>query len=408
MRKNKQETTEYIPELDAATYHTGATKPPKKHSGLFTALLVIAIVLGGLASALGIVNFRLLAMMANNPNSITPLDTKPEMVPTTIHHFLDNQTDPIPSIPKDRHVELLLQLPREDMTPDEIYCHNEQALVSVYCTTHGSETLSGTGIVISADGYIVTNAHILEAAQRVFVYLANGTLVRAAIVGTDPFTDLAVLYVQADQLQPALFVESHHIEPDMEVHALKDQPDSDHNFILSGAVYERSTLSVGDLTVSVLQSTLWANSGPVFDSQGRIVACLAGKISRYFQDNQQSLQGISIPTETMWEIVEALITDGHVQGRPAIGIQVEAISKLYQHYWDLPGGLLVTQLEKGSNADLQGLKEGDILLTLDGIALTSRADLYAAVFQAQIGDELIAAVFRDGRNFTITLTVEKM
>lgn len=407
MRKRKQDTIEYIPEWDAGSYHTGSAKPPKRSNSLVTVLLVVVIFLGGLASAFGILNFRLLAMMANNGDSVTPLDTNPEMTHTTINAFMGSHDDPAPCVPHNRNVDLNVHLPRENMTADDIYQHNEQALVSVYSTTHGSETLSGTGIVVSEEGYIVTNAHILEAAQRVFVYLPDGKLVRAAIVGTDPFTDLAVLYVMADGLQAALFAQTTALKPEDEVHAMKEQPDAEHNFMLSGAVYAMTELSTGDLTVNVLQSSLWGNSGPVFDKQGQIIGIGAGKISRYFDENNYDGKGIAIPTETVCAVVSELVENGHIEGRPAIGIQVEAISKLYQHYWELPGGLLVTQIDANSNAFLQGLKEGDILLTLDGTQLTSRADLYATVYSAEIGEELIAAVFRDGRKFTVTLTVEE-
>lgn len=410
MRKRKQEVTEYIPEWDAGAYHTGSAKPPKRSNGLVTGLLIAVICLGGLASAFGVLNFRLLSsMVEQGGDPVTPLDTNiPQESTTAANAFFGNRDDPAPSIPADRNMKLELGTPREEMTAEEIYSRNEQSLVSVYTTTHGSQTQSGTGIVLSEEGYILTNAHLLEGAQRIFVYLPDGQLVRAALVGADPFTDLAVLYVQSEGLVPALFAGAKQLKPEDPIHALKDQPDADHNFLLSGTVYGLQELSTGDLTVQVLQSSLWGNHGPVFDDRGRIVAIRAGKISRYFDDSICQTQGLAIPCETVLAVINELIENGRMEGRPALGIQVAAISKLYQHYWALPGGLLVTQIAPNSNAALQGLEEGDILLTLDGIQLTSRADLYAALYAAQVGDELTAAVFRDGRKFTITLTVEEM
>lgn len=408
MRKRKHETTEYIPEWDAGSYQTGAAKPPKKNNGLVTCLLVAVICLGGLASAFGVLNFRLLAMMSENGDSVTPLDTNQETQTTVANAFLNNQDEPAPNIPDNRELKLAIDIPKDSSTADDTFSHNDQALVSVYSATYGGGTLSGTGIILSRDGYILTNAHILEAAQRVFVYLPDGQLKRAAIVGTDPFTDLAVLYIQAEGLTAAIFANAGQLPAESEVYAPKEQPDADYNFMLSGTVYGLKTLSTGDLTVDILQSSLWGNNGPVYDSMGHIVGIRAGKISNYFADDVCGARGIAIPTETMLDVVQALMEDGHVEGRPVIGIQVETISKLYQHYWELPGGLLVTQIEDSSNAFLQGLEEGDILLTLDGNQLTSRADLYATLYQTEIGDELIAAVFRDGRKFTVTLTVEEM
>ena len=408
MRKNKHKTTEYIPEWDGGSYQTGAAKPPKRSNTLVAVLLVAVIFLGGLASAMGILNFRLLVKMDQQNDAVNPFDTNISPQNTVSNAFFGNHDVPAPTVPEPYPMELITFSMLGSMTPEQIFGHNEQAMVSVYCTTHGSETVSGTGVVVSNNGYIVTNAHILEAAQRVFVYLSNGQLLRAAIVGSDPFTDLAVLYVEADDLKPALFIKTDSLQPEAQLHAMNGQPDADHNFLISGNFYNFAQLSSGTLSVQVMHSSLWGNSGPIFDNNGQILAIQTGKIGRYFEDDLSDPRGIAIPTEIVEDVVQALIRNGYMEGRPTLGLQVEAISKLYQHYWALPGGLLVTHIQEGSNAFCQGLKDGDILLTLDGEELSSRADLYATLYRSQIGDELIAAVFRDGRKFTVSLTVEEI
>ena len=408
MRKNKHETTEYIPEWDAGSYHTGAAKPPKQSNALVAVLLVVVICLGGLASAFGVLNFRLLMKIGEQNQAVNPLDTNPVPQTSAVNSLLGNHDEPAPTLPEPHHMELITFSMLGSMTPEQIFGHNEQAMVTVYCITHSGETVSGTGVVVSTNGYIVTNAHILEAAQRVFVYRSNGELLRSAIVGSDPFTDLAVLYVQCEDLKPALFTKTNNLQAEDQIHAMSDQPDADDRFMISGNFHSFSKLSSGTLSVQVMHSSLWGNSGPIFDNNGQIVAIQAGKIGRYFEDDLPDTRGIAIPTEMVEDVVQELIQQGYMDGRPTLGLQVEAISKLYQHYWALPGGLLVTQIEDGSNAFCQGLKEGDILLTLDGVELSSRADLYATLYEAQIGEELIAAVFRDGRKFTVTLTVEEI
>ena len=409
MRKNKTETTEYIPEWDAGTYHTGAATPPKGNNVLVTVLLIAVICLGGMASVFGILNFRLLSQQIQHPHdTLNPLDTHASVVVTGQNTFFGDPDVPAPSVPEDRYLELEVSSFREEENVEEIYNRNERALVSVYCAGYGSTTLSGTGIVLSRQGYILTNAHILEGAQRIFVYLSDGQLLRASLVGSDSFTDLALLYVQAEGLTPALFALSESLQPQDTIHCLNNQPDADHNFLLSGTVYNMTRPSTGDLTVEVLQNSLWGHSGPIFDNQGRIVGIRAEKISRYFDDPTCQNQGLAVSCETILSVVAELAANGYMEGRPALGFQVATVSKLYQHYWQLPGGLMVTQLEENSNAAAQGIQDGDILLTLDGTQLTSRADLYAVIYRAQVGDQLTAAVFRDGRKFTVTLTVEEM
>lgn len=407
MRKKKQETTEYLPQWDTGTYHTGAAMPPKRRSGLVTLLLVAVIFLGGMASAMGILNFRLLEMMSQTGAPLSPLATNASAA-TNPTGFLQDSDTPMPSIPEQKELCLDLETVSGEMSSQEIYSHNEQSLVSIYCVTYCNENLVGTGIVLSANGYILTNAHLIESAQRIFVYLPDGRLLRAATVGSDPFTDIAVLYVEAQDLAPAIFGSANPLQEDEAVYALKNHPDADHNYILSGNVCRLAELSTGDLQLQVLQSSIWGTTGPMFNEMGQIIGIRAGKITQYFSDNACQEHGIAIPSDTIREIVGKIMADGVIYGRPGLGIGVEAISKLYQHYWELPCGLLVTQIDQDSHAAAAGLEEGDILLTLDGWQLSSRADLYSILYSSNIGDTLTAAVFRDGRRFTISLTVEEI
>ena len=90
-----------------------------------------------------------------------------------------------------------------------------------------------------------------------------------------------------------------------------------------------------------------------------------------------------------------------------MGFEVEAISKVYQQYWQLPGGLLLTQVAESSNAALTGLQEGDILLALDGQPIASRTDLYARLYDLQVGDMVTAVICRNEQKFTVKLTIEE-
>ena len=359
-----------------------------------------------MASAFGLVNFHLLSSQTARSGSMPPIALAQASQVTDPSDFLNTNDDPAPAIPENRSVDLDLHTASQSMTAQQIYAHNERSLVSVYATTHGNETLSGTGVVLSAEGFILTNAHVTESAKRIFVYLDDGRLLRAALVGSDPFTDLAVVYVQAHDLTPALFAPTQNLQPEQTIFALSDQPDADSCLILSGQMDSLKTLRTDSLSVPVLMSDLDGITGPVFDSQGRIVAMQVSRILRYF--SQASTAGVSIPAETVQEVVAQLMADGCIAGRPDLGFQVETISRLYQHYWDLPGGLLVTILDETCSASASGLLDGDILLALDGVVLSSRADLYATLYNAQVGDQLTAAVFRDGKKFTLTLTVQEI
>lgn len=406
MRKRKQNTTEYTPAWDTGTYQTGATRPPKGSSGLVAVLLVAVIFLGGVASMMGIINIRLLSEMSANPD---PIAKRGDSTPNTTNSagILGENDDPVPSIPADRTVQLNMSASLSEYEKETLYEKNMAALATVYSLTYCSEILSGTGIVITSDGYILTNAHVIESAQRIFVYLSDGRLLRAALVGSDTFTDLAVLYVDADGLNAAAFADISTVQAEQTVYALMTQPDANDPHLATCTVRQpERALTTGSLCLHVLETDISGSGGPVFNENGQIIGIQAGKIAQYFDKNACCDMGIVISASSVQALLGQLSQSGHIAGRPDLGIKVEEISKLYQHYWDLPGGLLVTDISKNSTAAAQGLEVGDILLTLDGEALSTRTDLYTVLYSQNTGDTVIAAVSRDGRQFTVTLTVQ--
>lgn len=403
MRKNKQDSTQYSFTWEDSSYQTGTAKPPKQSNGLVAVLLVAVIFLGGMASAMGIINFRLIAMMDQQEDPVMPLasEAPADADPAS---FMPVNEDPIPNIPENASVTLLMEEAAAYMSAQQIYEYNEQSLVTIHCTTGSNETRTGGGVVLSRDGFILTNAHIIESATRIYISLADGRMLRAVTVGTDALTDLAVLYINAQNLIPALFADSALLQPEETVYALSTGDDG-QTTILSGTVQALHTMCTCQLEVQVLHCTLEGNAGPVFNARGQIVALQSDQIRQYFPDTTCPIPSIAIPSDLMNQVIQELVSDGRIQSRPDLGIQVEAISKLYQHYWNLPGGLLVTLQEEQLPAANQVLHDGDILLSLGGTALTSRADLYAIVYAASVGQTLEASVFRDGQIMTLELVV---
>ena len=113
-------------------------------------------------------------------------------------------------------------------------------------------------------------------------------------------------------------------------------------------------------------------------------------------------------SNSMQAIIDQLVEKGYVSGRPDLGFAVESVSKLFQHYWNLPGGLLVSGIHDESEPAKQGLRNGDILLALNGKSLLNRDDLYTVLYSCSIGQEVTAVVFRDGIKTTVTLTVSEL
>lgn len=411
MAKRKSDITEYKDPWEESTYQTGAIQPPRQGSGLVTILLAAVILLAGICSAMGLVNIRLLQKLSQMDQQTNPLSMESNPHASSHGIQLENLDQPEPQIPENRTLQLqTVQSPHYSQNADngamdmeQIYDSNIDSLVQVQCLTHFGATQTGMGLVLSSDGYILVNHHVVDSAKRIFVTLPEGDIVRAALVGQDSFSDLAVLYVDARELTAAVFSTNQSLQV------------ADPSFAVpSPGIIQQSTIFTVSRTfttksdqLTLIQTCQGGSNGPVFNSFGHVIGLQVGNISQYFGSDDTIGTGLVIPTNAIRRIVDELVRYGHVDGRPRLGIEVEAISKVYQQYWQLPDGLLLTGIEKDSSAALSGLQEGDILVALDGRPITNRNDLYAALYNHQVGDTIMAVVYRDDQKFTVRLTVEK-
>lgn len=414
MAKHKPEVNEYIGQYDDGTYQTGAIRPPKRSSGLVAFLLVLVIFLGGLCSGLGIVNVRLLEELSQANRETTPLamNSQPDMPDQD--SYLENLDVPAPQMPENSKVALRIidspyystHTPSEaTLSAQQIVDKNQHSLVDVQCLTHFGATQSGVGLVLSADGFLLTNHHVVDSAKRIFVKLPDGQILRATLVGSDSFSDLAMLYVDHQGLTPAVFSSNKTLQVADPSFAV--EPSEEGRSVRCSTVFSVARTFVTKCSaLTLIQTCEGGTTGPVFDSFGHVIGLQAGHISQYFTDTDTIGTGLVIPTVAISQIVDHLVTQGNVAGRPCLGIEVEAISKVYQQYWQLPVGLLLTEVDEHSNAAACGLEEGDILIALDGVPVSSRSDLYTTLYNHNVGDTVIAVISRDDREFTVRLTIE--
>ena len=145
MRKNKHKTTEYIPEWDGGSYQTGAAKPPKRSNTLVAVLLVAVIFLGGLASAMGILNFRLLVKMDQQNDAVNPFDTNISPQNTVSNAFFGNHDVPAPTVPEPYPMELITFSMLGSMTPEQVREHMEESILFLFTSDFGE----GWGAVLN-------------------------------------------------------------------------------------------------------------------------------------------------------------------------------------------------------------------------------------------------------------------
>ena len=191
MAKRNPETMD-LPQWDAGTYQTGSTTPPKRVSGPVTVLLLLVVFLGGLVSGLGLLNFKLIQQLSSQPEVTIPASQGDFTQSLGEDSIFSNNSLPAPTIPKTRSVQLRMQespyysnnvsgLALEN--GQKIYEHNQNSLVEVYSLTYSHSTVSGVGLILTEDGYLLTNAHLVEAAKRIFIFLPDGRMLPAAVVG---------------------------------------------------------------------------------------------------------------------------------------------------------------------------------------------------------------------------------
>ncbi len=406
---------------DRDIYETGSTKPPKEHRGLIAILLVLVIFLVGLSSALGILNARLSSQQADTPKDNGPvvfyptdnLDPSMPSVDATV------STVPAPTGPKAPAMELQPSPDSVDNIPQEgglslqaIYTKAIDSVVSISCTLPGGSS-SGTGVVLSENGYIVTNSHVVDGAQAIQVRLTDERILNASLVGADAVSDLAVLYVQAKDLSPAEFGNSGSLRVGDAVAAIGDPLGVELRGTMTDGIVSaiNREVSVGQRTMTLIQTNAAMNSGnsggPLLNCYGQVIGINTMKIGAFADSAGVEGLAFAIPSTTVKEIVDQLISQGYVSGRPSMGITGENVPEAYQRYYRLPSGVYVTAVTENSAAHKAGLAAGDILLSIDETRITSVDDLSSALLSYNAGDSVALVIYRSGRQYSVTLTLDQ-
>ena len=393
------------------TYQTGSTRPPRNHHGLFTGILIGAILCISVLRAAGLIRLEQWSLFAQDSSVFSQfadlsdtengLNDLPEAPTVTMNADISLELEESPE-----STDNILQpggLPLQD-----IYEKNIASVVSITCRSKGS-TVSATGVVVSQKGYIVTNSHVVEDAEAVQVLFTDGQALAAAVVGTDTMTDLAVLYVENDQLTPAEFGNSAVLRVGDGVVAIGDPLGSEFRGTMTDGIVSaiNRKITSGGRTMSLIQTNAALNSGnsggPLLNCYGQVIGINTMKIDAAGTDGL----GFAIPSTTVKAVVDQLIRQGYVAGRPTLGITGHAVDPFYQIYFRYPEGLYVSEVEENSDADQKGLRGGDILLSLNGLRITSQKQLQQFLYGCQVGDALSAKLYRNGRQITLTLVVEE-
>ena len=401
---------------DDSVYGTGPMDPPKSRSGLVALLLILVIFLCGIVTVLGILNIRLFNQLNKQEESylsIAVVDETAEADSTIPEEALPTQpTDSaISQIDLQESPLSVDNIPTEGSMPlQEIYQKNIPSVVSLSCNSHGGSS-TGTGVIITEDGYIVTNAHVVENAVSVSVQLTDDRVFSASLVGADEISDLAVLHITADDLIPAQLGDSNALRVGDTVAAIGDPLGVEFRGTFTDGIVSaiNRDMTVDGRVMTLIQTNAALNSGnsggPLINCYGQVVGINTMKIGAFTDSAGVEGLGFAIPSATVKTIVEQIISQGYVSGRPTLGIEGEALSSFYQRYYRLPAGLYITHVEPGSYAAHSGIEPGDLLLQVDNSRIITMEDLNAVLFNHQVGDTVNVIIYRAGQQASVQLVL---
>lgn len=272
---------------------------------------------------------------------------------------------------------------------------------------------TGTGFVISADGYIVTNEHVVQGSDALQVILASGERVDATLIGVDSFTDLAVVKVDREMEVVLDFGDSNQLRPGEEVIAIGSALGDFTNTVTQGVVSALGrTLSGGGRPnlENMIQHDAAINpgnsGGPLFDMNGHVIGVNTAVVRQAAPGISAEGLGFAIPSSTVQEIIGQLIENGQVV-RPYLGISYQPVTPQLAtaEGWDVQNGVLVTDLPTGGPAALAGLQSGDIITKLNDEQIDLDNPLVNLLFQYEVGTTIQVEVYRPSTGETLTFDV---
>ena len=308
-----------------------------------------------------------------------------------------------------------------EMSDAEVYAANVNSVVSINVTgTSGTnwfgqpvQTASaGSGFILTSDGYIVTNYHVVGDAQTIQVTLYSGDTYDAQYVGGDEDYDIAVIKIEATGLQAVTLGDSEELNVGDHVLAIGN-PLGELTFSMSGGMVSsvNRTINVDGTPFNMIQTDTSINpgnsGGPLLNSYGEVVGIVSAKYSST-GSNGETAEGLgfAIPINDVSSMIQDIMTNGYVSNRAYLGATIGTLnaSMAQQYRYDITEGAFVYSVEDGGPADQAGLQLGDVIIAIDDTEITSLDDLTAARKSYTAGDTCTLTVYRQGETITLQLT----
>jgi serine protease Do len=366
--------------------------PKQKGAVKIVALCLVCALLGGLAQPI------YSSLSGGNETTIYTGDRTPTQVDTTA---VDTS---------------------KELTTAEIYAKYVSSCVGItvdiVSTNIFGQTVTGaaagSGFVITEDGYILTNYHVIDGANSIKVTFEDGKEYTATYVGGEEKNDIAVIKVDATGLTPVVIGKSGDMLVGEQVttigNPLGELTFSESTGIIS-ALDRTITMSDGR-QMNMIQTDCAINSGnsggPLFNSHGEVIGIVSAKYSSGSSSSSASVEGLgfAIPIDDVASMVSDLVTNGYVTGKPIMGISVADVDESVTSY-GVPQGAIIRVVTPDLCGAKAGLQAGDIVTKIDDTDVTSASDLTSAISNYQPGDTVTLTIYRSGQTQTVEVTLEE-
>ena len=393
---------------------SGNPKKPEKNgkiTGKIVALLLVVAVLGSVGGS------ALTAAITSLHNNTETTTQEP------IQNTSDEQDEEQGGYQLVTH-ELPDTLPTNDtgksLTESQVYAMTVNSVVGITteATTNifGQEAVSasaGTGFILTEDGYIITNHHVIDGADTITVTLYSGEKYTAELVGSDASYDIAVLKIDAEGLQAVSVGDSDNLQVGEAVIAIGN-PLGELTFTMTDGVIsalDREINTDGN-PQNMLQTNAAINSGnsggPLFDMDGNVIGVTTAKYSGSTSSGT-TIEGLgfAIPINDALRVAYDLVEYGYVKDQAYLGVMVRELDSNTAGYYGLPVGPRVESVEENSCAEKAGIQAGDIIIAFNGATVERNADLTSQLKKVKAGDTVELTVYRAGEEITLSVTLDE-
>lgn len=295
----------------------------------------------------------------------------------------------------------------EKVGPAVVGIINKQTVMSWWGGGVTEQEGGGSGFIITSDGYIVTNSHVIEGANSIRVVLSSGDEYDATVVGQDAKSDLAVIKINATGLPVAELGKSSELKVGELAVAIGNPLGLEFQGSVTAGVISalNRTMNVDGRQYTLVQTDAAINpgnsGGPLVNNYGQIIGINTVKISTTDTEGM----GFAIPVDVAVPIIEELIDNGYVSGRPQIGVGVREITSDMSTYYNMPVGLYVVSVSQNSGAEKAGILIGDVIVKADGKTVSTMDELNDIRDTHKAGENMELTIVRSGKTMSVKVTL---